>query len=328
MRPAGEGPQSLKRASWRPAGEGPQSLKRASWRPAGEGPQSRKRASWRAACAVGALFAASSPAHAQNLNDFATGMTDTLQMAIDLLPQEITNIRLGVGPSLAPEYEGDDQYHLSPIPAISLRFQDFIEVNNNEVRIIAFNRLFNPDAGSFGGGNLRVGPTVSVDFGRDESDSPDLTGLGDVGTSLELGAFISYTEGRMRLRARARQDIISGHGGGTLRLDAAYTVFQAAPVALGVNATATWATGKYMRSYFGVTPAQSAASGLPVFMPGSGFKDVGMEINANYVIASQWAIVSNVGYKRLIGDAGGSPLVRQRGSANQMAFQAFLVYSF
>ena len=39
----------------------------------------------------------------------------------------------------------------------------------------------------------------------------------------ELGAFIAYTEGRMRLRARARHDIIDGHGGGTLRLDAAYT---------------------------------------------------------------------------------------------------------
>jgi outer membrane protein len=281
----------------------------------------------RAAYALGALLAAS-PAHAQNLNDFATGMTDTLQMAIDLLPQEITNIRLGVGPSLTPHYEGDDKYKFSVLPAISLRYQDLVEVNNNEVRLIALNRLFNADAGNMGGGNLRIGPTVSVDFGRQEDDSPDLTGLGGVSTSLELGAFVAYTQGRMRLRARARHDVISGHGGGTVRLDAAYTVFQAAPVALGVNVTSTWATGAYMRSYFGVSPGQSAASGLPVFAPGSGFKDVGVELSANYVFASQWALVSNVGYKRLMGDAADSPLVRMRGSANQMAFQAFVVYSF
>jgi len=276
---------------------------------------------------LGALFAAT-PARAQNLNDFATGMTDTLQAAIDLLPQEITNIRLGLGPSISPHYEGDDQYKISPIPAISLRYQDLVEVNNNEVRIIAFNRLLNADTGNVGSGFLRIGPTVSVDFGRDEDESPDLTGLGSVGTSFEMGAFVAYTQGRMRLRARARHDVISGHGGGTVRLDAAYTVFQAAPVALGVNVTSTWATGDYMRSYFGVTPGQSAASGLPVYTPGSGFKDVGAELSANYIFASQWAVVTNVGYKRLMGGAADSPLVRQRGSANQASFHAFLVYSF
>ncbi|MCC6915593.1 MAG: MipA/OmpV family protein [Rhodospirillaceae bacterium] len=281
------------------------------------------------ALAMGALFA-SSPAKAQSfsLNEFATGMTDTLQSAIDLLPQDITNIRLGVGPSIAPHYEGDDRYHIGVIPAVSLRWRDLVEVNNNEVRIIAFKKLLNADGGEVGGGNLRFGPTVSIDFGRDEDVSADLRGLGSVGTSMELGAFVAYTQGPMRLRARARHDIVDGHGGGTLRLDAAYTVFQAAPVALGVNVSSTWATGDYMRSYFGISPAQSAASGLPAFDPGSGFKDVGAEVNANYIFASQWAVVTNVGYKRLIGGASGSPLVRQRGSANQLAFQTFLVYSF
>lgn len=282
----------------------------------------------RAAFIMGALLAATTPAKAQNVNDFATGMTDTLQAAIDLLPQEITNIRLGLGPSFSPRYEGDDKLKFSILPAISLRYEDLVEVNNNEVRLIAFNRLFNADTGDDARGNLRIGPTVSIDFGRDEDDSPDLTGLGNIGTSLELGAFVSYTQGRMRLRARARHDVISGHDGGSVRLDAAYTVFQSAPVALGVNVTSTWVTGRYMRSFFGVTPAQSAASGLPVFNPSSGFKDVGAEINANYTFASQWALVANAGYKRLLGDAADSPLVTLRGSANQLAFRTFLVYSF
>ncbi len=180
---------------------------------------------------LSALFAAAiapSQARAQSLRDFATGMTDTLQVAVDLLPQEFTNVRLGIGPSLTPYYEGDDDYDIDLIPAISVRYRDLVEVNNNEVRIIAFNRLVNADAGTMGAGNLRFGPTTSIDFGRDEEVSPDLTGLGEVGDSLELGAFVSYTEGRMRLRARARHDIISGHGGGTVRFDAAYTLLQTA----------------------------------------------------------------------------------------------------
>lgn len=287
-----------------------------------------KKFSARAAFVLSALVAGAAPAKAQNFNDFATGMTDTLQAAIDLLPQDVTNVRLGLGPSLAPYYEGDDKIKVGVIPAISLRYRDLVEVNNNEVRLIAFNRLLNSDTNDASGGNLRVGPTISVDFGRDEDVSSDLTGLGNVGDSIELGAFVAYTQGPMRLRARARHDVISGHGGGSVRLDAGYTVFQAAPVALGVNVNSTWVTGKYMRSFFGVTPAQSAASGLPVYNPGSGFKDVGAEISANYMFASQWALVANASYNRLLGSAADSPLVSQRGSANQMAFRTFLVYSF
>jgi outer membrane protein len=275
----------------------------------------------------GAIFA-SSGAQAQNVREFATGMTDTLQSAIDLLPQDITNIRLGLGPSIAPRYEGDNNHKVSVIPVISLRYKDLVEVNNNEVRLIAFNRMFNAQSGDNRSGNLRIGPTVSFDFGRDEDDSPDLAGLGDVGGSFELGAFVSYTKDRMRVRARARHDVTSGHKGGTVRLDAAYTVFRLAPVTMGVNAYSNWATGNYLRSFFGVTPAQSAASGLPVYAPGSGFKDFGMEVNASYIFASQWAVVVTTGYKRLIGPAGDSPLVRLRGSRNQLAFQSFLVYSF
>lgn len=286
-----------------------------------------------AAFLIGALTAAM-PAQAQNVNfsDFATSMSDTFQSAIELLPQEVSNVRLGIGPSFSPHYEGDDDLSFSVVPVISLRYQDLVEVNNNEVRLIALNRLFNASTDSLGGermgGNLRVGPTVSIDFGRDESDSPDLMGLGDIGTGLELGAFVSYTEGPWRLRARARHDILSGHGGGTIRMDAAYTIFQTAPVALGLNAYTTWATSDYMRSYFGITPTQSAASGLPVFTPGAGFKDAGLEVNANYIISLRWALVGNAGYKRLLGGAADSPLVRQRGSRNQLAFQAFIVYSF
>lgn len=275
---------------------------------------------------MGALCA--EPAHAQTFSEFATGMTDSLQYAIDLLPQDVTNVGLGLGPSISPHYQGDDEYNISVIPAISLRYRDLIEVNNNEVRVIALNRLFNEDAGKVAGGNLRIGPTVSIDFGRKEKKSSDLTGMGNVGTGLELGAFVAYTEGRMRLRARAKHDVAGGHGGGLLRLDVGYTFIQAEPVALGINFASNWATGKYMRSFFGVTSTQSAASGLPVFTPGSGFKDVGMEISANYIFSRKWVVVATAGYKRLLGDAADSPLVRLRGSSNQLTFQSFLVYSF
>ena len=90
----------------------------------------------------------------------------------------------------------------------------------------------------------------------------------------------------------------------------------------------TWATGPYMRSLFGVTPVQAAASGYPAFTPGSGFKDVTCGLNGHYRIAARWSVVANVSYKRLIGDAADSPIVRIAGTPNQTSFSSFLVYSF
>lgn len=173
-----------------------------------------------------ALFAATpliaAPARAQNfgLDQAAISLTDTLQIAVDLLPPGVTNVRLGLGPVIRPNYEGSDDNNIDPVPAISLRYKNLVEVDNNEVKVTAFNRLFNASTNTGNGSSIRVGPLVSFNFGRNENNSPDLRGLGDVGTSLELGAFVSYIfQDGSRARIRARHDVISGHDGGTVSVD-------------------------------------------------------------------------------------------------------------
>jgi outer membrane protein len=153
--------------------------------------------------------------------------------------------------------------------------------------------------------------------------------MGNVGTALELGAFVSYTfPGGSRVRLRARHDVISGHGGAIATADYLVPLLRTNRVTLGAIVAGTWASGAYMRSYFGVNAAQSAASGYPIFNATSGFKDVNTGLNAIYMIAQQWSVVGNVSYKRLIGQAADSPIVRIAGSPNQMNYAAYLVYSF
>ena len=48
------------------------------------------------------------PASAQNLDRISTSLTDTLQTAVDMLPEDVTNVRLGLGPVIAPDYEGSN----------------------------------------------------------------------------------------------------------------------------------------------------------------------------------------------------------------------------
>ena len=83
-----------------------------------------------------------------------------------------------------------------------------------------------------------------------------------------------------------------------------------------------------MKSFFGITGTQAKASGLPVFRAGSGLKNGTLSLLANYTISPSWSIVTGVSYKRLMSGAADSPLVKLRGSANQLTGSSFVVYTF
>ena len=175
-----------------------------------------------------------SSAKAQDFDRITSSLTDTPQTAIDMLPEDVTNVRLGLGPVMAPDYEGSNNYNINPVPVVSLRYRNFLEVDNNEVKITAFNRLFNSNTNMGGGRSLRAGPLVSINFGRSQKANPDLAGMGNVGTAFELGGFVSYTfSPDSRVRLRARQDIASGHNGATVMADYAHTFIRHPQVCLG-----------------------------------------------------------------------------------------------
>ena len=286
--------------------------------------------SWLAAgFAAATLVAAAPAANAQSVERLSTSLTDTLQSAIDLLPEGVTNVRLGLGPGLYSEYEGSSRYSVHPVPVVSLRYKNLIEVDNNEIKLTALSKIFQGGANMGGGNSLKFGPLVSINFGRDESDSVDLRGMGNVSTSFELGGFVSYTlANTTRFRVRARQDVAGGHNGFTVQLDAAQTFVKDGRFALSGFVSSMFASVNYMKSFFGVNGLQAARSGLPFYHPGSGFKDVTIGTNGSYAFNAQWSVVANASYERLLGDAANSPLVAIRGDANQFSISSFLVYTF
>jgi len=283
-----------------------------------------------AAPALVAAALAAPPAQAQNFERVSTGITDAVQDAVDLLPEGVSNFRLGLGPVINADYEGSDHYKVNPVPVVSLRIKNVVEIDNNEIKLTALRRFSGSDGNMGRGNTLRAGPLVSINFGRGEGDSPDLRGMGGVGTGFELGGFVAYyfNDAKSRVRLRARQDVVDGHGGALISADFNQVFIRSAKYNLGGVAAVTWASGAYMRSYFGVNPTQAAASGYPVHRPGNGVKDVTFALNANYVLTERWSLVGNVSYKRLLGGAADSPIVRLVGSPNQMSYSTFIVYSF
>ncbi|NNE37090.1 MAG: MipA/OmpV family protein, partial [Gammaproteobacteria bacterium] len=225
--------------------------------------------------------------------------------------------------AISPEYEGDNDYDISIAPLVSFHYRDLIFVDNNHIRvnILGSDTLIESE-------NFKAGPSLSIDFGRNESNSVDLTGLGDVGTSVELGGFVSYQQGPTRARIRVRQDVASGHNGMEIIGDFRILFYNSEKTTIVTTIKGTWVNETYMDSFFGVTPFQSTQSALPAFDSGSGFKDLGANITMSYLFNDKWSFAGNVGYKQLLGDAKNSPLVQLRGSKNQFVGAAFAVYTW
>jgi outer membrane scaffolding protein for murein synthesis (MipA/OmpV family) len=73
----------------------------------------------------------------------------------------------------------------------------------------------------------------------------------------------------------------------------------------------TWANADYMRTYFGIAPADAVESGLPEYQPGSGFRDFGAGLSAGYYFTPRWGVIGRLGATYLVGDAGDSPITDQ-----------------
>ena len=81
-----------------------------------------------------------------------------------------------------------------------------------------------------------------------------------------------------------------------------------------------------MSSYFGVSGEDAAQSGLDQFDADEGLKDVAVSVSYTYAFGERWSVTGIGRYARLLNDAEDSPIVDDRGDANQ--FVAGLLANF
>ncbi|MDP1601834.1 MAG: MipA/OmpV family protein, partial [Legionella sp.] len=118
------------------------------------------------------------------------------------------------------------------------------------------------------------------------------------------------------------------HGGLTAKVSAGYRMPLGPKLMMRSEIAATWADDNYTTTFFGVTAAQSARSGMRQYQPEAGLKDAGISVNIDYWLTESWGLSGQVAYKRLLGDAADSPLVEDRGSADQFTTGLFVTYRF
>ncbi len=189
-------------------------------------------------------------------------------------------------------------------------------------------------------GTWRAGPVVRLDFGRPETDdnpfrvaggkTDALRGLGDVDTSVEVGGFLEYGFGPFRYSLKLRHGL-GGHQGLIGETALAYkgsADLFGRRVMYSFGPRATFADSDYNDAYFGISPSQSARSGLARYDPGAGLVSYGLGAFAVMPIAQSVSLGVIGAYDRLAGEAADSPLITERGEENQFMGGLRLTYEF
>lgn len=257
---------------------------------------------------LAAAFCQTNTAHATsqglNLADRFNSAIEAVQQGIDLiwpgdLDSEQMNARMGVGFGWVPDYVGSDNYRFRALPILDVRYKEIWRLNGSKVTYTVFKT-----------DTLEVGPLVNLHFGRKESANKALTGLGDIGTTLDLGLFTRFKRESLLVEADIRRGISAGQG--TLaRLTASHGIYQNGDFAAGLGLRVLYLSQKGMQTNYGITPEQAEASsaGYDPFRASAGLSEVSAHVVGAYRLTENTRLMSLVSVGHLLGDAANSPLV-------------------
>ncbi len=212
------------------------------------------------------------------------------------------SVTLGAGIAVAPTYPGASTDEAQLAPLAEIRYGERLSLGPLGVRVALIDWR-----------GFRAGPVLGFEGGRRESDDPHLAGLGDISASLTAGAFAAYRIGSLSILATARQAIThTGYG-----LDGLATVeYRRALVRdtlyMSIGPSVQFANARHQQTWFGVSPSQSAASGLPSYTAGGGIDTVGVHAMLTYRLSEHllWRFFADA--RTLSGDAAASPIVERR----------------
>jgi outer membrane scaffolding protein for murein synthesis (MipA/OmpV family) len=223
----------------------------------------------------------------------------------DELPSEKGVAYIGATTLLSSEYLGSADEDLRLIPYLSVSdFKGFSLFGPS----LSYRAL---DVGTGQGldkWSLRAGPSLSFEGGRDSDDSENLTGFDDVGSSVIAGGFVRATFGPVGLGFNAGQDVIGGHGGLTANASVG-TFLPLGRLKIQPSASINWGSTDHARSFFGVTPEQSAASGLAEYNVDSGIYAYSVNVVSWYEVTDNYAITFIGSHRWFTGKASESPIL-------------------
>lgn len=232
---------------------------------------------------------------------------------------------VAIGAGAAPEYDGADTYQAIPLVVAD------IERNGRSLEFrgtMARADLLTSDL-------LAAGPVINLRLPRDNDMGGRVALLDKVDLAVELGGFVGVRlggdakgQGQVALDVALTADVTGEHDGVLATASASYAALRSRQAWLNLDVQTTYGDKAFQRTYFGVTPREARASGLPAYRPGSGLRDAQVGATAGFQFNERWGVLGRVSYSRLLGDAADSPIVRDEGSRNQFLVGAAISYRF
>lgn len=231
-----------------------------------------------------------------------------------------TQVQLGLGAAIAPDYEGSDDYKGVPLLYARVAWESGKFLHLEAGSGLRVNLVPSP--------HWRLGPVVKYIPARDDVKDKRVDDLKDVDAAVMLGGFAGYDVDRWSVYVQVVQDVAGGNDGIVTTLGLGYTIPMSDQLVVNLGATTNYASGDYMSTYFGIDAADSRRSGLDTFNTDPGFKDVGVGVLVQYWAWGNLGLRFRAGYVRLVDDAADSPVVEDRGDENQIVGGLMVTYRF
>jgi len=163
---------------------------------------------------------------------------------------------------------------------------------------------------------LNLGVQLAYEGGRAASESGFLRShnVPDIDLGISFGLHVEWDRKLgpvpITLLARGRRHADADQGAqADLRLTAG--IYGEGGVLAGAFAQATWANAKSVQSFYGITPQQSAVTGLAVSDAGSGLLFTSIGLLWSVDLSREWLAVGSAEARKLRGDAARSPLAER-----------------
>ena len=214
---------------------------------------------------------------------------------------------LGAAAQVQPAYDGARAYRVEGGPVINIRYRDIAFISTGEG--LGYNFLR--------GDHYEVGVAMAYDLGRQErEDYANLRGMGNISAAPVAKVYASWVLSRkfpLIMRVDVRQFIGGAEGavgdaGVYLPLPGSSKTF-----VMFAGPSITLADKHYLQTLYGVTPAQSAASGHPIYeISHPGTSAAGVGFSATKFVTNHLLVNVDAAISQIRGSPAHSPLVERR----------------
>ena len=242
---------------------------------------------------------------------------------------------LGIGAAYTPSYEGSDNYVVTPAAALRGRVSGISFQTRGTylyVDVVPEAKRYKLD--------LQLGPIAGVRLNRaSRIRDTRVRALGKLDEAFELGAFaglgkngVLHAYDNISARVDYVEDVSDTHSSHVITPTLEYGTPLSKTFYVALSGSADYAGDGYARTYFGVTPAGAAASGLPAYSIDGGWKSwkIGLTtaLSLSGDLRKGLGVFATGSYGKLMGDFKRSPVVAIAGDRKQLFAAVGIGYTF